>query len=357
MRHLENAGWVVETGRTAGHVGRSAVIYEVVPDAAFVAAVDLGGTKVRIGLSDLRGAIVGEAAELTRPAGGQEVIDQIARLCRATAASAGIARERIRIAVAGVPGAPEPGTGGVRRGPKVPGFERMDVTSALEIALGCDVLLENDVNLAVQGEAWQGAGQGLDNLAFIALGTGIGGGLVVGGELVRGADNAAGELGFLPLGADPFEAESLRTGAYERQVASAGIRARYATLAGGSEIEVPEVFARSAAGDLAAERVVDETARLLARGVAAIATIANPRLVVLGGSIGSRPELIARVRALLPACMPEPVAIAPSRLGPQAALIGAAAIGLGHLHNALFGADAPEARLSLPPPRLAGALA
>ena len=60
---------------------------------------------------------------------------------------------------------------------------------------------ENDVNLAVQGEAWQGAGQGLDNLALIALGTGIGGGLVVGGELVRGADNAAGELGFLPFGA------------------------------------------------------------------------------------------------------------------------------------------------------------
>jgi len=197
----------------------------------------------------------------------------------------------------------------------------MDVASALETALGCDVLLEDDVNLAVQGEAWQGAGHGLENLAFIALGTGIGGGLVVGGELVPGADDAAGELGFLPFGADPFEAESLRTGAYERQVASTGIRARYAALAVWPEIEVPEVFARAATGDLAAEQVVDETARLLARGIAAIATIANPRLVVLGGSIGSRPELIAQVRALLPACMPAPVAIVPSRLGPQAALI------------------------------------
>jgi predicted NBD/HSP70 family sugar kinase/biotin operon repressor len=356
MRHLEDAGWVVETGRTAGHVGRSAITYEVVPDAAFVAAIDLGGTKVCIGLSDLRGAIVGEAAELTSPVGGQSLIDQIARLCRATAAAAGVARERIRIAVAGVPGAPDPVTGRVRLAPNIPGFDQMDVATALEAALGCDVLLENDVNLAVQGEAWQGAGQGLDNLAFIALGTGIGSGLVVGGELVRGADNAAGELGFLPFGADPFEAESLHTGAYERLVASAGIRARYAVHAGGPEIEVPEVFARAAVGDLAAERVVDETARLLARGIAAIAAIANPQLVVLGGSIGSRPELIARVRVLLPACMPAPVAIAPSRLGPQAALIGAAAIGLGHLHNALFGADAPEARLSLPPPRLAGAL-
>ena len=356
MRHLEDAGWVVETGRTAGHVGRSAVIYEVVPDAAFVAAIDLGGTKVRIGLSDLRGAIVGETAELTRPEGGQAVVDQIARLCRETAAAAGVAGERIRIAVAGVPGAPDPATGRVRLAPNIAGFDRMDVATALEAALGCDVLLENDVNLAVQGEAWQGAGQGLDNLAFIALGTGIGGGLVVGGELVRGADNAAGELGFLPFGADPFEAELLRTGAFERLVASAGIRARYAALAA-EDVAVPEVFARAALGDAAAERVIDETARLLARGIAAIAAIANPRLVVLGGSIGVRPELIARVRALLPACMPAPVAVMPSRLGPQAALIGAAAIGLGHLHNALFGADAPEARLSLPPPRLAGVTA
>lgn len=82
MRLPEEASWVVETGRTAGQVGRSAVTYEVVPDAAFVAAVDLGGTKVRIGLSDLRGTIVVEAAELTCPAGGQAVVDQIARLCR-----------------------------------------------------------------------------------------------------------------------------------------------------------------------------------------------------------------------------------------------------------------------------------
>ena len=185
-------------------------------------------------------------------------------------------RERIRIAVAGVPGAPDPATGRVLLAPNIPGFDRMDVAAALEAALGCDVLLENDVNLAVQGEAWQGAGQGLDNLAFIALGTGIGGGLVVGGELVRGADNAAGELGFLPFGADPFEAESLRTGAFERH-GRFGRHPRALCGARGRGMAVPEVFARAAAGDAAAERVIDETARLLARGIAAIAAIANPR--------------------------------------------------------------------------------
>lgn len=360
VRHLEDAGWVIETGRTNGHVGRSAVTYEVVPDAAFVAAVDLGGTKVRVGLTDLRGAIVREATEFTRPEGGQVVVEQIGRLCLQAAAAAGVGRERVRIAVVGVPGAPDPSSGRVRLAPNIPDFDRMDVAAALEAVLGCDVLLENDVNLAVQGEVWQGAGQGLDTLAFIALGTGIGGGLIVGGELVRGADNAAGELGFLPFGADPFEAESLRTGAFERLVASAGIRARYRALTGGIDapgMTVPEIFSRAGAGEPAATQVIDETACLLARGVAAIAAIANPSLVLLGGSIGSRPEMTERVRALLPGCMSSPVDVAASRLGPQAALIGAAAIGLSHLHNALFGADAPEAKLSLPPPRQAGSKA
>lgn len=358
VQHLVDAGWVIEIGRTTGHVGRSALTYEVVSDAAFVAAVDLGGTKVRVGLTDLRGTIVREVMECTRPEGGRTVVEQIGRLCRQAADAAGVEGDRIRIAVVGVPGAPDTSSGRVRLAPNIPGFDGMDVAAALEAALGCDVLLENDVNLAIQGEVWQGAGQGLDTLAYVALGTGVGGGLIVGGELVRGANNAAGELGFLPFGADPFETESLRTGAFERLVASAGIRARYRALTGGSdapELAVPEIFARAGAGEREAIHVVDETARLLVRGIAAIAAIANPSLVVLGGSIGARPEIAERVRALLPSCMPSPVAVMPSGLGPQAALIGAAAIGLGHLHNALFGADAPEAKLSLPPPRQAGA--
>ena len=97
--------------------------------------------------------------------------------------------------------------------------------------------------------------------------------------------------------------------------------------------------------------VLDETARYLARGIGAIAAIANPQKVILGGSIGLRPELIERVTRFLPQCFPYPVEIEASVLGARAAIVGAAAIGLSHLHNALFGADAPDSRMSLPPAR------
>jgi predicted NBD/HSP70 family sugar kinase len=154
-------------------------------------------------------------------------------------------------------------------------------------------------------------------------------------------------LGFLPFGADPFDPESLRVGAFERVVASGGIRTRYEQLTG-EKIAVPEVFERAAAGQAPALEVIEETARQLTRGIAAISAIANPRKVILGGSIGMREEIIVRVRALLPLCMPNPVSVEASALGAHAAIVGATAIGLSVLHNALFGAAAPERTISLP---------
>ncbi|CAN7343816.1 ROK family transcriptional regulator [Devosia sp. LjRoot3] len=348
MRQLEDEGWVRETGRTSGHVGRTAVTYEVIPSAAYVGAVDLGGTKVRVAICDLACRVIAEMMEPTHHEGGETIISQIGRLMRAVAEQGGVPMNKLRIAVVGVPGAPQAKTGRVLLAPNIAGFDKMDVASALEKVLGCDVMLENDVNLAVLGESWLGVGQGLDNLAYIALGTGVGSGLMVNGQLVRGAGNAAGELGFLPFGADPFEPESLRAGAFERLTASYGIVARYRALAG-LDSTVPAIFEMANARDANAVEVLDETARLLARGIGAIAAITNPDKVILGGSIGSRKELVARVIGVLPACFPYPVVVEASELGDHAALVGATAIGLSHLHNTLFGADAPESRISLPP--------
>lgn len=346
VRQLEGDGWIKQSGRTSGHVGRTAVTYELVPSAAFIIAVDLGGTKVRVAIADLACRVIGEEVALTDPRVGGDVIAQIAGLCRSAAARRGIAWERIRLAVVGVPGAPQ-ADGRVLLAPNIARFDGMDVAAAIEAALGIDVRLENDVNLSVYGESWMGNGQGIDDLAFIALGTGIGGGLMVGGELVRGGGNAAGELGFLPFGADPFDPESLRAGALERVVASAGIRSRYRALSGRSA-DVPEIFSRAGEGDASAMAVLDETARHLTRGIAAICVVANPQKVILGGSIGIRPEIIARVRELLPQCVPTRIAVEASALGPQASIVGATAIGLSHLHNSLFAADAPDRHITLP---------
>lgn len=352
VRDLEQEGWVQETGRTSGHVGRTAVTYELVHDAAYIIAVDLGGTKVRVALTDLACQIFAETTTPTDPRGGQFVIDQIAALAFQAAARQRIARKKIRLAVIGSPGAPDAATGRVMLAPNIPGFDTMDVLDAFETALGVAVMIENDVNLAVLGENWLGKGQGAHNLAFIALGTGVGSGLMLGGHLVRGATHAAGEIGFMPIGADPFAEESLRTGAFERVVAAHAMIERYKALTG-KQATVPAIFENAAAGDKDALAVLDNTARHLAQGIATIAALANPEKVILGGSIGLRPEILSRVQALMPLCFPYPVTVEASGLGGRASLIGAAAIGLGQLHNTLFGVDAPDGRISLPPAQAA----
>lgn len=347
VRDLEDGGWVRETGRTSGHVGRTAVTYELVVDAAFIVAVDLGGTKVRVAVTDLAGQIVVEDAAPTDPRGGH-LVSQIADMALSAAAKAAVPRAKLRLAVVGVPGAPDNRTGRVLLAPNIRDFDSMDVLEAFRRALGFDVVLENDVNLAALGESWQGQGQGIDNLAYVALGTGIGSGLILGGHLVRGAASAAGEMGFLPIGTDPFDPESLRVGAYERAVATHGIIERYEAAAG-RKIDVPAIFERAAAGEAAAVAAIDETGRQVACGIAAICAIANPQLVILGGSIGLRPEILERARHFLPQCFPYPVDLVSSDLGARAALVGATAIGLSQLHNTLFGVATPNASLSLPP--------
>lgn len=347
-RILEADGWIRECGRTSGHIGRSAVTYEIVPDAACIAAVDLGGTKVRAAIADLSCQILAELTEPTDPRGGVHVVHQINRMCREAARHNGKAFSNVKLAVVGVPGVPDAKTGQVMMAPNIADLDTFDVASALKTALGLDVIMENDVNLAVLGEHWIGTGAGFDDLAYVALGTGIGAGIMVGGELVRGFAHGAGELGFLPFGADPFEPESLRAGALERVTATFGMQARYRDLSAKTS-DVPGIFDAAEAGDAAALTVIDETARYLARAIAAICAVTGPGRVILGGSIGAREEMATRVRALLPQCFPNPVDIAHSSLGQQVAIVGGAAIGLGHLHATLFSGGIKGAEISLPP--------
>lgn len=330
-------GWVRETA-----VGRSAAAYELVGDAACIVAVDLGGTKVRVALADLACRILAEETAPTDPRGAGFVVGQIASLAFRAADRHGVSRRKLRLAAIGVPGSPDPASGRVLFAPNIPGFGAMDVVSAFAEAFGFGAFVENDVNLAAYGEHRLGKGRGIDDLAFVALGTGIGSGLIVGGRLLRGAGNAAGEICFVPVGADPFDPETLRTGALERVVATHAMIDRFEALSG-RRVGVPAIFDHAAAGDRAAVAVLDETARYLAQGILAVAAIVNPRMVVLGGSIGLRPEIVSRVRSLLPSCFPYELAVEASALGPRAAVLGAAAFGLDRLDEALFGDDASAA--------------
>jgi glucokinase len=319
LRHaLAEAGWLpsgdaapTPSDQAVGAAGAEAVV-----------GVDLGGTKLHAVLYDPVRHRLLDRVEPTDPRGGTAVTSQIARLVESLTAAAGLTGASPRVAV-GCPGAPDPVSGAVGHAPNIPGWDRMDVPADLETRLGARPLVHNDANLAAWGEhVWQPGGG--SDLAFVAIGTGVGLGLVLDGRLYAGSRGLAGEVAHLPLGADPFDPANLVHGPLEQQVSGGGIERRYLELAGRHR-PAPEVFAAAAGGDGAAAQVLDELGRLLALALRAVRAIVDPATFVLGGGVGSRPETLAATRRWLAVTEGESLQVRTSTFGNRAALAGALA--------------------------------
>ena len=347
MRDLERDGWVHEDGQIQGSVGRSAVTYALRPDAAFVLGIDLGGTKLHIALADLHGEIVAESIEPTSCDGGAAVVAQIERMKDALLQQASVPAQRLRGGVMGSPGMVDPASGSIVIAPNIPGLDSLDVRAALRERLGIDIAIENDVNLAAIGEHWRGNSRKARSFAFIAVGTGIGMGIFSDGYLVRGARGAAGEIAYLPLGGDPYDARGLRYGTLETAIGSVGIIERYVGLGGSPGSTVRDVFDRLDIEE-AARITIDEVSRILTTAILAVHSILDSEIIILGGSIGARPELKLRIDEHLGRCMREPVRIELSALGNRATLIGAIGSALDLVHRSLFGVGRDAGPLALP---------
>ena len=304
-----------------------------------VVGVDLGGTKLSAALADLDGTVLRERTVPTDPLGGRQVIGQIVGLARELAEAEGLEPDSLRALALGSPGALDRTTGVMAFAPNIPSFGDLDVAKEITAELGVDVVVDNDVNTAALGEQWAGHGRDRSDFVFIAVGTGIGMGVVIGGVLRGGANGAAGEIAYLPLGTDPFDRANQVKGALEEAAGGEGLARRYALHSGpapetrtGSQSAlrhgVPEIFAAAAAGDARAAAVLDEEARLIALTIRTVTAVLDPELAVLGGGIGSRVELLEPVREWLGALTDQPVPVVVSELGPRAGLLGAVALAL-----------------------------
>ncbi|MBS0365245.1 MAG: ROK family protein [Proteobacteria bacterium] len=293
------------------------------PAAAYCFAADLGGTKLAAAIADARGSIVAELTEATDRRGAAQVAEQIAGCADKLAKTVGIEVTQARQVMVGIPGAVNPGTGRVSLTPNIAGLEDFDILGYLRGRFAAHVTIENDVNLAMLGEYALGCASGCRNAAFLSLGTGTGLGLLIDGRLFRGARGLAGEIADLPIGRDPASNSPSASGTFEHEVSSLAIVDRYRLQGGTAATTVRNIFRLLEQGDDVAASVLDTTARWVALALVTLQSLLDLDLVVLGGSIGVRPELYERVRLALPALFSRPIAIAPSALGDRAGLIGA----------------------------------
>ena len=342
LQSLLHAGLVREAAE--GRTGRSygAVFFEPVPEAALVLGIDIGARFLRGALSDLRGDLRARQDVEIDGADAPVLLDAVARLRDGLLAVSGLPGERIDSVVAGVPGVVEETTGRVRLG-NVPGLEGMAVGAELERRLGVPVVVDNDVNLAALGEHAHGLGRGVDDFAFVSVGTGLGAGLVLAGELHRGRHGVAGELDFVRVGDDEdLDPCAPALSALAARLAAADGR----TSALAAPYDPRAVFAAARAGDALGCAVVAEEARRIALHIVPIAAVADVELVVLGGGIGRNGDLLLEpIRGMLAERLAYPPRVEVSSLGEAAVLTGALAVGLrGALERVFADRARPERR-------------
>ena len=326
LQSLLEAGLVRETDPDPGRPTYGATFFEVVPEAGLVLGLDLGARFLRGAICDLRGEIRARQDVELDGADAEGAIDAIAGLRLSLAEASGLPTDRIDGAVFGVPGVVDADTGRLRLATNVPGLEGRDWGEDLRTRLELPVTVENDINLAAVGERWRGMARGVEDFVFLSVGTGLGAGLVLRGELHRGRNGAAGEVDLVAAGRDEDidPCASAISALAERLVSENG-----ASTMLQPPYDARSIFAAARTGDEIARKVVQEEARRIALHIAPLSAVTDIALVVLGGGIGVNADLLLDpIRDLLTRWLPYPPRVEVSSLGDAAVLTGALAVGL-----------------------------
>ena len=322
--------------------------------SAFAIGVDLGGTNLRIAAVDGRGKLL---ERITTDTGVARPRDQvIAEMCRAIqslAANRKKAGGKLAGVGVGVPGIIDLRSGTLRESPNLPGWHDYPVREEIERRLGTRVILENDANAAALGEKWLGAGRAVDDLCMITLGTGVGGGIVLGGSIWHGMTGMAGEMGHItvepegPLcgcGNRGCVEQFAAAPAIERMAREAAARGQAPELARAAR-ENPDFCSETVcrlaeAGDIAAREIFGRVGRALGILVAALVNTFNLPMYVIGGGVAEAWEMFSpamleemRKRSFVYAATSSDgsggkTVITRAQLGSDAGLFGAARLAL-----------------------------
>ena len=319
-------------------------------DEKLVVGVDLGATKILAGVVDEAGKIIGQAKRSTKPqAGPDEVISRIAQTVKEAVAAAKLEMSQIMGVCSGAPGPLDPDKGIVWHTPNMAGWDNVPLAESLSKRLGgLPVYIENDVNLGTLGEHALGAGVGAKDVVGIFVGTGIGGGLILDGELRQGWRKSAAEVGHMVVLADGPYCGCGKRGCVEAVASRTAIeRDIRAGIVAGRESLIPEILKRDGrdrltsgalaeayeGGDALVIEVIGRAQYYLGILVATIVNFVDPEVVILGGGVVEAvgegflvPVYQVARQYFFNRWNADNVRVVPAKLGDNAALLGAAVL-------------------------------
>jgi len=336
------SGLICEAGPAASRGGRRSTLVELDPGLRF-AAVDLGASSIDVEITDGRLEPIAAHAEPADIRSGPKAIlhrvDEILAKFKADGAY-----ERLHAIGIGVPGPVSFREGVPVSPPIMPGWDRYPVREVLGREHGCPVVVDNDVNIMAIGERYGGVAQLVDNLLFVKIGTGIGCGLYLDGEVYRGTDGCAGDIGHIQVDSHGPVCACGNVGCLEalfggaalardattaaRTGASPALAERYAASGGVSARDVAD---GAAEGDVTCIRLIRDGGRRVGGVLAGLVSFVNPSMIVIGGGLaGLGHILLAEIRSVVyRRSLPLATGNLPlvlSELGPRAGVVGAAVL-------------------------------
>ncbi|CAM3005790.1 ROK family glucokinase [Paenibacillus sediminis] len=304
--------------------------------------VDLGGTAIKVGICNEEGQLLHTYEGPTETDKGVDtVINNIEKYVRLIVEQSPFTWDQLAGVGAGVAGFTNVREGIIILAPNI-GFRDVPIRKILEERLGKPVKIDNDANVAALGEAWSGAGKGIDNCVCFTLGTGVGGGIIINGKIYQGFSGMAGELGHISVVPDleAIQCGCGKMGCLETVSSATGIirmandaveRGDRTSLALEENIAAKTVFDAAKAGDEVALRIVNRASFYLGKAMAAVAAVLNPERFILGGGVSKAGDILFNeVKEVYAKLAPEPlqqgVEIVPAKLGNDAGIVGAAGL-------------------------------
>ncbi|MFC1667038.1 ROK family protein [Candidatus Omnitrophota bacterium] len=290
--------------------------------------IDLGATRVKMALVDERGRL-SFRREIDTPfnAKRRELINSIVYNVRKLIVESGIKKRNIRGIGIGVPGPVDSNKGVVRYFPNIKGWEGVPLKSILEKRSGLKVALDNDVNAMTLGEYRFGSGRGALNLVCLTLGTGVGGGVIINGEIYRGSTMCAGEIGHVPINEKGPRCNCRGIACLERYIGNRYIL--YSSKkAFGKDMTLEGLTSLARKGNKKAKGIWEDVARKLATALTGVVNLLNPDMIIIGGGVSNAGELILRplrneIKIRPMRDQARHVKVVRARLGDDAGIIGA----------------------------------
>jgi predicted NBD/HSP70 family sugar kinase len=282
---------------TSGRPGPKAQQITFNKDRKKIVAIDIGGSNIRLLVSDLDGNIISTSMESTPVESGRKaILSKIKVLYEKALAENKIKPSDIGSIVAGSPGTIDPNTGEITRTYNLPDWENFSLSEELSILLKKQVHVENEAHLAIYGEHWRGGAKDLSNAAAMSVGVGIGLGLLINGQVYRGFNGIAGEVGNLPLQIVD-KLKSPTSANFEFHASAVGLERNFEAvktkdgakdiikLAGAEKVPAKAIYKAAANGNKLAIELVNQQLELLSRGIASVCCITNPEVFILEGGL------------------------------------------------------------------------